>query len=253
MSNLLNVKQKEYTGRKNYIGLIPYRVIAVNPSKEQLMSILKTENVQEPNYQNNGATRVDFWLRNDELDFVTKLSIFMENKEKVSTKGNTLFINQKNQTTWAESLDAIAAKPNMKWFDLSTARACMIGEDVLYNFIVTYINADTSEGGIMLDNLQRIIDGDVSELEKLFEHFNERTIKLLTGNKDGRTRIYTNYFVKAEVRSVRALMNALEERAFDAIYPEELDVIREFEIGSVKQTKESVERIVEESGDSSLF
>lgn len=226
--SLLNVKQKEMTGRTNYIGLIPYNVICVNPSREELMKILNTENISETSYVTDGKARLDFWLRNDELNVINKLSIWLEAKERISGNGNTLFINEKNQTTWGESLDAIAAKPNMNWFDVSTARPCGVGEDILYNFVVTLINAETKDGGIRLDNYNAIFEGNIEELTKLINHYSDRQIKLLTGVKDGRSRIYSRYFVKAETNSIKGLMNALEGSPFDAHYT--LDGIQKYDM-----------------------
>jgi hypothetical protein len=237
MSNLLNIKQKENTGRNFYVGLIPYTVIAVNPSKEQLVEMLKTENITEPVYLKDGKMRIDVWLENKERNYITKMALWLENKERVANSGNTLFINQKNQTTWGESIEAIANKPTMQWFDTSTARAAYVGEDVLYNFLVTYINADTSEGGIVLDNFQGLLNGDVSELSKIFEHYNNRAIKILTGMKDGRVKYYTRYFVKNEVRSTKGLMNSLEDNPFDAEYT--LDGIQQYDMPMRNDSKES--------------
>lgn len=220
MNNLLNVKQRENNQRKLYTGVIEYNIEAINPSHEELKKLLNTENVNAPNYMNNGKLRLDFWLKNNDLNIVTKMSIWLENKDRVAKSGNILFINQKNQTTWASSLEEIQAKPNMAWFDTTTARVCKIDEDKLYDLIVAFINADTNEGGIVLEKFEKLLEGDVTELTELFNHFsaNGRTIKLLTGVKNGRQEIYTNYFIRSEIRSNRALMNALDKSPFKADY-----------------------------------
>jgi hypothetical protein len=164
----------------------------------------------------------------------TKVTLWLENKTRVATSGNTLFINEKNQSTWAADLQQLAGKPSMAWFDLTSARECKVGEDSLYDFIVAYINADTTEGGIKLQSIENIISGNVEELNKLFDHYSDRGIRLLCGVKDNRQVIYTAFFQRMEVNSIKGFMNRLENRAFNASYS--LEGLKEFTLDNVQPT-----------------
>jgi hypothetical protein len=252
MSNLFNVKERESSGQELYVGVIPdLKVVSVNPSKEELMTLLNTEKINEPNYMNNGKLRLDIWLQNKELNMLRKISLWLEDSVRVAkSSGNTQFINQKNQTCWAQNMQEIASKESMKWFDLTTARECKVGEQQLYDFIVAYLNADTNEGNIILSSYDAIVKGDVTELRKLFEHFENRSIKLLAGVKDNRQVFYTNYFMRNENRSTNALRKALEDRDFDATY--DLDGFKKYSI-AMDANKESVGSIEGEKAKDDLF
>lgn len=239
--DLYNVKPREVKEREQYTGVIPMKVVAINPSHEELKELLNTDKINAPVYVSDNKTRLDIWVQNKELDILTKMNIWLENKTRVAvSSGNTLWINQFNQSTWAPSLEDLAARQNMNWFDKATARECKIGEDTLYNFIVALINADTSEGGIIIPEFNDILSGNVDSLKKLFEHYNDREIKLLVGIKDGRYVIYNKYFMRNEIRSTKALQNALEGGMFKCDY---------YQINGIE--KYTGQQITESSGASS--
>lgn len=239
--DLYNVKPREIKEREQYTGVIPMKVVAINPSHEELKELLNTDKINAPVYVSDNKTRLDIWVQNKELDILTKMNIWLENKTRVAvSSGNTLWINQFNQSTWAPSLEDLAARQNMNWFDKATARECKIGEDILYNFIVALINADTSEGGIIIPEFNDILSGNVDSLKKLFEHYNDREIKLLVGIKDGRYVIYNKYFMRNEIRSTKALQNALDGSMFKCDY---------YQINGIE--KYTGQQIVESSGASS--
>lgn len=235
MSNLFNVKQKENTGgRKLYTGIGNFKVVAVNPTLEKLKELLGTDNINEPNYTSAGKCRLDLWVKSTGAEgLLTKVTLWLEDAVRKAQSGNTLFINEKNQSTWSSDLQELAGKPSMAWFDLTTARECKVGEDSLYDFVVAYINADTSEGGIRLESIDNIIAGNVEELVKLFDHYNnqDRSIRLLVGVKDNRQVIYTKFFQRMESNSVKPFMNRLEQNAFNASYT--LEGLKEFSLDNV--------------------
>ena len=63
-------KQAEVKEVKRFTGVIPFQVIAINPSKAQLEA-LEVNVKEEPTYKGNkegvDTLRVDFWLRNSKM------------------------------------------------------------------------------------------------------------------------------------------------------------------------------------------
>jgi hypothetical protein len=221
MSNILNTKQATITNKKLYTGLAPVKVVAINPTTQELRQLLNNDEVKEVSYSQtnrdgNPTTRIDFWLRNEDLNILTKFSVFMSNQEITYKNGKKLLINNKLQTTIAESIDAVKQNEKMKWFSTDNVRYCKEGEDILYNFVSNLVNADLNAEDLDFEfsDINAIINGNVSELVSINDHF-KRGIKVLLGVKvvNGKEyqEVYKHKFLREESNGTKIIERFLSQ------------------------------------------
>lgn len=212
MSNFLeNHKEAQLSERKLYTGICPVDVIAINPSAEDLKKIYNKQEVNEPQYlstneEGKAKCRLDFFLKNEDIDLLTKFSIYLEDKEDVSSSGKKRFINLKTQSMYANSLEEIATNPNLTWFDIKTARVAKVGEVQLYEMLVKLTNASLDDDSkLELSNLDAIIKGNVFELREINEKIG-KGLKVLLGVKDNQYQdVYNRFFMKKGQNRIDAM------------------------------------------------
>lgn len=157
-----DVKRKEYVSIK-YTGVLPYRVIAVNPNHEQLKHILNNDNVTEPKYVNiemggKFYNRLTFYLKSQECTDdegnevpaqIIPLTFNLANRdEEASSSGKYKILNNHNQSMYSTSVEtlvaATGAKTGKRYFSENGARIAKVGEIELCNFIIKYLNIDVT-------------------------------------------------------------------------------------------------------------
>jgi hypothetical protein len=218
MSFLNNHKEAQISEKKLYTGICPVELVAINPSVEELKALYNSDKVVEPVYtstsdEGNKKVRLDFFIRNTDLDLITKFAIFLENKVNVSTTGKTQFINERIQSMYAESLDSITSNPKLTWFDIKTARPAKVGEVQLYEFLVKLTNASTDEtSNLKLENFDNLFNGNVEELKEINSKLG-KGVKVLLGVKDGIYQdVYNRYFQRIQVNGTDTMTkNATSE------------------------------------------
>lgn len=143
----MKIEKREEFQKKLYTGFFTGRVIAVNPTKEELSEILGFELEKEQNYVQtiNGQENViiSFWMEADHPDkpkFNTQ--IYIADKEVYSeSSGKTQFVNQCGNYSWVKSEENL-----LSWFrnftnkqgeivDTCEVRKAIQGEANLYNFL----------------------------------------------------------------------------------------------------------------------
>ena len=137
-------KLKENNGKeyKKYVGLFNAKVIAVNPTKEELEKILNTTIEKDIEYissnDENGAKRIalSFWLEDPNTQQHFNVRFNLEDTIVVSKSGKTQFINNIGTTSYAESIDNLP-----EWFkDGRDIRIAKKGEELLYKFLRNWIS-----------------------------------------------------------------------------------------------------------------
>lgn len=211
-----NFTESKQSERKMWTGVMPVEITHINPTHAELKGIYGDQ-AAAPSYitTENGVrkVRLDFYVKNDQYNFKDKFVIFMEDKPRVSTKGNTQVINNRAQSTWVQDPNNVT----YEWFDKTGVRAAKDGEVTLYDMLVALINADrnSKDTNLVLENFNSLFDGDVSELRALNEKYG-KGLKVLLGVKDGKYQdIYTGYFGRTSIKSNTYIMRA----ATDADYP----------------------------------
>lgn len=222
--NLTQEDVKVYDSVERYVGVIPFKVKAINPNKATLVQLGYPESIMEPVYKGVeilGKTfnKVSFILESlpckthdgkDVKPFTVKYDINLSLREDVAQSGNKKIINDHGQDTYAanveDAVNRVTKKEGKRWFSSNGARVAMEGEVELYKFLLTYSRAKVSQqdnpSGISFEYFKDIANGDISMLGKMFGTavFAESGIRILVGmravEKDNSIRYYPQLFTK---------------------------------------------------------
>lgn len=224
---------------KKFTGVIPFNVIAINPTKQQLNDIGLTFVKAEPVYQREfGAekrksTIIDVWLKATptpkvpDLDMLTKLTFFISNDEFVSTKtGKCQYVNKYGRTAWAAEPSDLNSNA---YFVNEDARQSFRGEEDLYKFLFAWLNMTYDLDRKIFNpcriDVQKLFNSDYSELQSIVEKAGAYSVKVLTGVRkvegdDGTVRYYATtynrYFLKHNQKSVEGLMKFVNKDEYNA-------------------------------------
>ncbi len=187
--------------QKVWTGLCDVTVIAVNPTIADLEKIGITWIKKEPEYttkseEGKDKTRIDFWVKNEEIDLITKLSIFTENKIAVSQSGNMRFINDLGQSTWAKSIEDLRTNERMKWFDTKTAVPAIEGQVEIIEFVKAWVSVPRNTV-IKVNDMVQITKGNMAELKPLIANYGNRKVQVLLYEKNGYQSVYSRQFGRA--------------------------------------------------------
>ena len=176
-------------GIKLYSGLANFKVIAVNPTMDQLHE-LGIMVKSEPNYYAdlNGTEyfKLTFWVKNDDL--TTRFDILMNPTERQSQSGKNQWINAIGQTCYSDG------EPTYEWFKKEGLRKARIGEDTLVDFTKAWANVANGDEAYF-ETIEKIAKGDVTEVRALVGLLSNNEIRLLVGVKDGKYQsVYTKFF-----------------------------------------------------------
>ncbi len=230
---------------KKFTGVIPYTVIAINPTMAQLHTLGYTYIKAEPKYQlsfDNGgverkSTLIDVWLKSvpnpkvPDLDVVTKLSFFVSQDVFSSEKtGKTQYVNKYGRTAWAENIADLNAN---EYYINEDSRPAHQGEELLYKFLFAWLNmtydAERKVYNPCRIDVNKLFTGDYSELQDIVTAAGSYVVKVLTGVRkvedDGAVKYYTatynKYFLKHNQKStdvIEKFINKSEYNEFDVYH-----------------------------------
>lgn len=151
----MNLPQREvpnYEEKKLYVGYGEATIVAINPTKDQLMELLGIDNPEaaekfkDPEY--TGTTkdgdlyfRLSFYLKNTKTGMVDPVTFQITNKERVSKDGKPEYVNQTGNNGWAfEEKDLAPFFMNFISKESTIIapkvyRKALDGESNFYNFI----------------------------------------------------------------------------------------------------------------------
>lgn len=213
--------------RQLYTGVLPVKVIAINPTKKELDKIYGRELPgEEPVYftkDQDGVShrlRIDFIIRTiaeqcNGIDLISRVSFTLRDAIQIKAdKTKFKASNKYNQVTWLtkEEFKEGRIPENVKpyFFLLEEVRPMFVGEENLMKFIAAAVNipnvvanfssgeliADKSEAECRLDSMKEMVTtGNISELKKLLPVF--KAFKLGAGvrtSDDNRT--YQDWFIE---------------------------------------------------------
>lgn len=232
---------------KKFTGVIPYKVIAINPTKDELhelgLTYVKSEPVYQRVFDNDGderkSTIIDVWLKsvptpkNPDLDTTVKLTFFINNDPFVSAStGKSQYVNKYGRTAWATDPSGLNNNP---YFINEDSRPAYRGEEDLYKFLFSWLNMTYDMDRKIFNpcrvDVTKLFRGDYSELQAIVIQASAYTVKVLTGvrrveDENGNIRYYpttyNKYFLKHNQRStdtIEKYINKDEYNAFkDAYY-----------------------------------
>lgn len=132
--------------KKLYTGVENFRVVAVNPTHEELKAIYG-DNAKEPTYvttNDDGDTQVllNFFLDNiaeeGEDSIKTNLSFYVVKTNRVSSKGTVEVINDYGTSAWMNPDMTVPA--NMSWYNTEGMRKAYKGEPALIEMLKNLLN-----------------------------------------------------------------------------------------------------------------
>ena len=230
------IKANTSGGKKGlFTGLCDMNVIAVNPTKEELMTILGTENINDTmvQYDNTkegvAGVRIDLWLRNEEKNITTKVSTFVAADKRTSQTGNLQWINAVGQSGWAptaeQAVSNVAQWPGM-FRDLGVRQANE-GEVQLYEFLVAWAKIDQrkDESQKLDTDWDVICSGDVSELAEIVKDLIDFKARVLLTVRDEKFQgVYTRNFLREGSNYVKGLRKNLARETRDINYGGDLNL-----------------------------
>jgi len=181
---------------KFFTGLASFKVLAVNPSKNEIEKFINREYKLNVNYDivdlNGRSYRpIEIWVQevNNNIEPVS-LRFLVANEPEVTQSGTSRMVNSVGTFTYVKDLSTLDSNQKMSWFTKHKYRPAMIGEYELYTFMQQLMRyssngegasfiADAEANGITINNL---FQNDLKGLTKFFEwcNSNNNTITLLT-------------------------------------------------------------------------
>jgi len=192
--------------KKLHTGAANFKVVGINPTKEELEAIYGRELNFDPEYvgtttvtdsdgeREAGQIRLDFYLHNEEEGLTEKVQFYVANTHHKSQSGKYKVINSFGKDTWLteDSIKTKTLPDNMQWYNADGVKVAKRGEVELISFLVNLLNlpwdtskvADVSECYARIDKEEwaKIFAGDVSLLKGLIDSTNNK-IGILLGVK----------------------------------------------------------------------
>lgn len=249
-ANASTVRDNRY-----FTGVIPYRVILINPTLDELHEKGLTYIKKEPEYQKeadfgNGpirTTQVDFWLKSVptpecDYDITTKVTFQIAKNVYVGkTTGKTQYVNRYGRMAWASNELELNSNP---YFLNEDARPAYKGEEELYKFLFAWLNMSYDpDRKILTDcrvDVEKLFDGDFSELKELVTVGEPYIVRVLTGvrrvedEENGSIKYfqvtYSKYFLKHNQKITTSLQKYLESNEYNSFGTETNPVIYTFAI-----------------------
>ena len=251
-------KKSEGSTIKLYQGIAALNVVALNPTKEELSSILGREMKNDPVYtgvDKDDHTFVDlaFWCKTDSSSSVNNgISIFIPLhirlivlKRMKKDGSGCQIIDKYGRSAWAtnEEIDqkAIPVYANGPANIDKDYHTAIIGEDTLIEFLKKWLNIAELESWnsitkqmeqnknvnpgdceVVLD-FKKLIKGNWSELREIISSVKDYSFKAVIGVStfDGKTKnqIYTGKFMKNGAYSYESFTRAILESQKAGGYP----------------------------------
>lgn len=228
---------------KLYWGVAPVTVLAVNPTKAELGKIFGKEPEKEPVYysqvevEENGVkkkkdrSRIEFIVRNEELNLTSRMSFFLEDSYLTTREGKYGVIDNFGNTAWVtpEEYKAKAIPLSKEGNPLRIANDYRLekrGESELILFIRnllgiknshTYnekskqwtLQADPSKYFCYFEKIDDILKGKIDEIRKIIAIAQGKKVKVLLGVRFNEGRIFQTVY---ERFTAKVSMNPVERK-----------------------------------------
>lgn len=206
------------TSIKRYIGVAAAKVIAVNPTKDELNKIYNSNIDKDPVYfgEKDGVkfARIDFIVRIDDkdakdaegnkIDAITRISFLLRDAYRYNRDETKVqVIDKYGRTTWVTKEQfknkevPVDKNGNPLRVDASSYRPCVFGEEPLTNFIRVYLGIPNVEkwenqqivgmidnpedAEVRLDHIKDYFNGDFKEIQEIATYQIENKVKALFG------------------------------------------------------------------------
>lgn len=203
-------KKRQNTENSDYVksvGLFEAKVIAVNPSVEEYKDKLEIELKEDSKAveylgetkDGNNYLRLDFWLQNIKTDKKSKVTFFLEDRERENKDGTKKqYINEVGMCSWADDPNNLP-----EWFTKRDYRVAHVGEEEFYDFMKTWLgNLDFRDPETVLQlDWKKLMRGNVKDIkEQIDGEFSVNFCSLSTivsKDRDGEIKEYEVIYNKA--------------------------------------------------------
>lgn len=224
-----------------FTGVIPYKVISINPTLEELHEAGVVHIKKEPEYQKEAdfgsgpvrSTQIDFWVKSVptpecDYDIVTKVTFKIDKSIYVGkTTGKTQYVNKYGRMAWANSELELNSNP---YYINEGSRPAYRGEEELYKFLFAWLNMSYDpDRGILTEcrvDVEKLFEGDFSELKALVAVGAPYTVRVLTGVRrvedvnDGSIKYfqttYSKYFLKHNQKITTSLQKFVDSNEYNS-------------------------------------
>jgi hypothetical protein len=186
------------SARKFYTGVENFKVLAVNPTKEELEKLWGREIEFTPEYVSKNTVsdgdgereidqiRLDFYLTNEDESISAKHQFYIGRSHHKSQSGKLRVINAYGATAWLEEDDIKAGttSASMSWFDTTDMRVALRGEEELIGFLVNLLNlpwdlskvSDKTEAYAQLskEDWSKVFKEDMTLLKSIIDSTNNK-------------------------------------------------------------------------------
>lgn len=156
-------------GRENYCGIGTFKLMCVNPTKEELKSVLGFNDPKEPTYlsqETNGdgsttdVVRIDFYMKEINKDVPVNHSFYVRATNRTAKDGKLQYTNNYSQFTFNKDADFISQEG---------IRPALNGEEDLMRFISDLTNQKRGKTGdkLYIENWPAVFNGDFSEFRQI--------------------------------------------------------------------------------------
>jgi DNA polymerase-3 subunit epsilon len=166
------------------VGVLTHRVLAINPTIEELETIGIDYFRDEPKYldkDKNGMkyTRMVFWLLCVEDGKITPVTIPVYHDQWESTNGKKQFIDGKGWTVWAKDQESIQnVNP---YIDPASAIPAGRNLNMFVNLVKSWLNLRNTDTMFSAEIYRQIKINDMSKFRDLVEKHSVRQFKCLCG------------------------------------------------------------------------
>lgn len=218
-----DITTKDFT---YYTGIIPFKIVALNPNMDQLKAMGIDYLKNDPEYLGKDFSGekeqmlLRFYLENrsfnykneegklitvpaGEIKHITLDFRVTKGQYIGSNTGKGQYVNKYGRTAWALPTDLNNLDTN-PYFINEDSRPAFYGEEDLYKFFFAWgnmiYNQEDKFDECRID-INKIFDEDLSEIKALIDRWNTYTVKILLGfnvtkNDAGDKRVYSKTYAK---------------------------------------------------------
>lgn len=209
---MIGGNKRENDIRKS-VGFFEGKVIAVNPTREELEDLFGTtldKDIEYTGEDGDGNTRLklNFRIQDVKTKKIFNLSFLLTDKNRLNKdETKTQYINVTGATTWSDIEENLP-----DWFTKYDFRIAKSGEDDVYNFIRTWASKSDWFTNTEFLDWKKLMRGNVSELKEFLTSDRVDTVMCLatvsTQEREGEVKeyqqIYNKFFTYGNIiKSVR--------------------------------------------------
>lgn len=185
-------------------GLFVGKVVAINPTKEQVDELFGTDSKWRTEYigkTKDGEDKVNFdiWLQPVNTRDYFHLKFSLINKKRTTASGNQQWINDQGATTWGRTREDIENNdsPMGLQFKAYPYREALVGEETLYDFLRkwSWQGKKPEDGASLLVPSNNFFQGDYSTLQALIPlEANNTVLAMATVQTTSEGKEYQNVY-----------------------------------------------------------